>query len=111
MKKKLLKQWIRELRLKSRKQTQRALHRHDGSMCCLGVLCDIAVDDYWVWDDFTDSWRIAEGHSGFPAKAQLKQFGLDEETATHLVAMNDGHGKSFKEIADWLESELLPTAT
>ena len=78
--------------------------------CCLGVLCEELEPDGWcpsrprlegpAPDDgcFHSNWNGNSG--GIAANA-----GLAQATILELIHMNDG-GRSFQEIADWIEANL-----
>ena len=81
--------------------------------CCLGVLCDIVEPKKWAKHD-ANEWT--NGHNeggGFPREDLQKKLGLDkphsrssdETVAEKLAHMND-EGKSFKEIANWIEKRF-----
>lgn len=72
--------------------------RHD-TYCCLGVLCRVA--DIPIRPDGV---RWADGRD-IDFRDLLKRTGLthsEAEKVCHITTMNDS-GKSFKEIARWLE--------
>ncbi len=102
MKTKIKKELLKALRDPKTKQTTHALQRSDGSMCCLGVLCDIVVDDHWV---LAGEVYYLGDRSAFPSPGQLALAGLRNGEASHLASMND-EGKTFLEIADWIEENL-----
>ena len=56
MNKEIKAEWVKALRSGEYKQGGGALHRGD-HFCCLGVLCDIAIDDYWVLDELDRDWE------------------------------------------------------
>jgi hypothetical protein len=78
--------------------------------CCLGVLCDILSDES---DLFTKSYDPSKSHltkygdSFYELNFSQQDFlkiGLSE--IAPLVYMNDTDGKSFNEIADFIEETL-----
>ena len=76
-----------------------------GGFCCLGVLCDLAVKDGGA------AWDTKKGPSmieGEPPKHFLKFMGLDEEMVCELIHMNDVQGGNFAEIADVIETVIMP---
>ncbi len=95
--------WCKELRDPKRKQTVRALHRDDGTMCCLGVLCDIEMDDWWVLKG--DMYAVDDATANLPW-ALRDRIGLPEDAESCLVLMNDAANLTFPEIADWIEKNL-----
>jgi hypothetical protein len=122
--------WIQKLRSGEYPQTSNALNRAEPDRftgneapvgyCCLGVLCDIAVEDgMGFWADTTDGVRAFYFNgSGTPHRAFLSddiaewagiKLGPDEDTdydvVMDLMGMND-KGRSFDEIADHIEAVL-----
>lgn len=107
--------WIKALKSGQYEQTGDQLGAGDDkSFCCLGVLCDLAGRDggpQWgdklpnellrSSDDQTSGYL--EESDGLPPRYMTKFFGLHAKEVGKLARMND-NGKSFKQIADWLEA-------
>jgi len=93
--------WTTALRSGDYKQGQDAL-RMDGCFCCLGVLVDIyGIEKKEAWGS------EAMQNDGLPSKAVRLWSGLSQHIFVgRLAAMNDLEGKSFEEIADFIEEEL-----
>jgi hypothetical protein len=73
--------------------------------CCLGVLEDLAVKDGGhEWDTIEGPYSSDEE----PRVEVLDFMGLDDDMVYHLVAMNDNEGKTFAEIADEIEFNIMP---
>lgn len=66
-----------------------------GSMCCLGVLRD-AVPELRA---------LGSEELSFLNEAQAKLAGIDR-VQNDLATFNDGDGRSFAQIADWIETNL-----
>lgn len=95
--------WIAALRSGNYKQGRGRL-KHAGRYCCLGVLGDVMGCQFTrhiVFKDGIDVGDVGAYHSGFLSK----HVGLHLNQQSNLVCMNDG-GKSFDEIADWIEANL-----
>lgn len=90
--------WLEALRSGKYIQTKTALKRGNG-YCCLGVLCDVVEPDMWKGDTHRDVTSL-------PDLDLREHVGLDYEDATKLSEMNDTGGKSFSEIADYIEANL-----
>lgn len=107
MKKSLRDQWCKELRDPERKQAQGRLHLPDGSMCCLGVLMDIALE--WPWEPVMDAggnlFCYAKGGEAHHLGYENDHLGLPIDDEDTLMGMNDD-GKTFPEIADWIEKNV-----
>lgn len=76
-----------------------------GGFCCLGVLCDLAVKDGGAaWD----SKNGPISSYGEPPAYFLEFMGLDGDMVAELISMNDDQGMTFEEIADEIESLIMP---
>lgn len=95
--------WLEALRSGQYTQDTGALFTGRGH-CCLGVLCEVQgvtalrgedrrfyvfSDDDMLTDDIPLGWR-----------------GIGRPANTYLVHMNDYLGKSFLDIADWIDANL-----
>jgi len=112
------KKWLKALRSgKYEQTTYRLCEVEDGhfSYCCLGVLAEECIVGDWICHPH----RAGEGYSlevcrgktfvrgyGMLPPAALRQVGLDRHAAEELAALNDDEGKSFKQIANWIEKNL-----
>jgi hypothetical protein len=102
--------WVSALRSEKYKQAQGELRREDG-YCCLGVACDLADPNGWV--ENTNSvgvrrytYKYGEDKRGCDLPDNLVvMLDLSENTMDTLITMND-NGKSFTEIADFIENHL-----
>lgn len=103
MNKAMKKRWITALRSGEYKQARNMLHASDGSMCCLGVLCDIEIDDDW---EFRGCHYKIQGFMGGLPEALMIQSRLTAEDHSMLTVLNDPRHKSFDEIADFIEENL-----
>ncbi len=98
--------------------------------CCLGVACDILDKDIWdkellsyetsprkwvqqktsIYNHQTREYKydhhsIAVREMSMPPKEVWEKIGLSAGAASKLAGLNDG-GKSFREIANWIEQNL-----
>lgn len=111
--------WINALRSGGFSQTQQSLRDNLG-MCCLGVLCEVN-NVGWRYDEITDEWMTVNDSAGVPSVLDLGEdiieilmqdvMPTDEERKDgsimcELTWMNDRDGKTFGEIADWIEENL-----
>jgi hypothetical protein len=107
--------WVAKLRSGDYLQTKNVLQNEEG-YCCLGVLCEIAVEDGIAENDFYDGRRCYNttksisgdeetGYSTLP-QGLLYWAALTGRDSIHLARMNDQEGKNFHEIADYIELEL-----
>jgi len=117
--------WIDALESGKYRQTQGQLRdshydrgghvRH--SFCCLGVLCDLARKDGGPkWDSHTTEWYDELENQVFsPVDGELpldmRQFmGMSAAHETRLISMNDDGKASFKEIAKYIRTVVMPEA-
>jgi hypothetical protein len=99
------KRWIAALRSGEYKQGKHKLHRtEDGSYCCLGVACKISGVSNEVLSQYVYTGIIDTLYPGLIPKVIVK--GFINDVAHELANMNDKEGKSFSEIADYIESNL-----
>lgn len=96
--------WIDALRSGEYEQGKEMLHSISGYFCCLGVLCHINTPEEDV--QRTSSCFLYEDESAELNYEQQKEYGLLEKVCDRLMSMNDHDGKSFSDIADWIEKEL-----
>lgn len=89
--------WTKALRSGEYPQGQRLLYK-DGAYCCLGVLHRIAVGETppSAWSDKPAILKFID--DPLPG-------GGEGCAHTRLVAMNDA-GKTFAEIAEWIDANL-----
>ena len=94
-------EWAEELRTTDKEQGSHQLHNADfNTFCCLGVLCDMIDPNAWV----ADTW-----HGGLTTLPVA--YRPDWLLGRGGVAMdlNDDKGKSFVEIADWIDEGMPVT--
>jgi len=63
----------------------------------------------WELPDKKDCWRYySEGKRSYAVSEPPAEFDkiMDPLAYDQIMAMNDGMGKSFAEIADWVEKNL-----
>jgi hypothetical protein len=90
--------WLKALRSGKYEQAKGSLKK-DGGYCCLGVLRDVINPNSRAGDEY-----LCKTHSllvGLPHEGSSNEVG----TQYDLAAMNDA-GKSFKEIANYIEKRL-----
>lgn len=115
-------EWIKRLRSGDYAQTSGYLHIEEDAYktghCCLGVLCEIGVErgvvtrstpgTIDIFDDLGDHNGFSS-NSGFSSTLPYKfrdTVKIPNTKLLDLVEMNDSYGKSFDEIADYIESNL-----
>lgn len=126
MEKALKEKWFKALRSGQYKQTIGALKRQsengDCRYCCLGVLCDVSGEGKWVEGEWLENpllgARFCELGYTFVDATMTGTLSLEFttrhqiylDTRALLIAMNDHKGMSFKEIADWIETNIKEEA-
>lgn len=114
-------EWTAALRSGEYKQTNGFLHRR-GGFCCLGVACDLWNKETGKgeWKPFSDCrdfviqderYALEDRYSAFPPNEVTNWLGVPYTEGYRppsfltLANMNDS-GKTFLEIADWIEENL-----
>jgi hypothetical protein len=103
--------WLEDLRSGKFKQTEGTLKSTEGGYCCLGVLCESMgyqweegkTGDYVVAGEFDEQNEPLECNLN---NNILNRTGITTDEQGKLVSMNDSEGKSFLEIADYVEKHL-----
>lgn len=103
--------WVSALRSGKYGQITGDLYDGENGYCCLGVLCEIGMENPWARN--VDGERLAEDGGDFYANRNIFNIpigGSDETwSQARLAKMNDD-GASFAEIADYIE-KYADTAT
>lgn len=115
MKAELKAMWLEALRSGKYGQATKSLHDPDSNnYCCLGVLAHVVGISDTALDDCTSGFLIAQvggDHGLGPWKLDGDREYWPEMPESHtttqrkLAAQNDV-GKSFAEIADWIETNV-----
>ncbi len=105
--------WLLKLREEKmqKKQTDGQL-RHEGKFCCLGVLCStLQKTGDGKYLSKTDEFFIGEVNESVVLPDSLREsIFMTGTEQSRLIEMNDSDGKSFKEIADYVEKKIMPSA-
>ncbi len=97
----LKKKWVEALR--SGKYKQGILHlTYLGKYCCLGVLGKVCG----LSDEAMNGKKTFLGLDYFTEIPEVIRSLGRPSLSGKLINMNDANGKSFNEIADWIESNL-----
>jgi hypothetical protein len=111
--------WVLALRSGRYQQGEMALNQN-GKLCCLGVLCELYMDDHQYEREHLSVDRGRVGYYGnydLPMDPILNWAGLGTEfgelpgmpnegdtgKAPYLTDLNDGAGLTFDQIADVIE--------
>ncbi len=100
--------WLKALRSGKYKQGKGALHR-DGNFCCIGVECHLHGVSIKAMDKRPGNGGTKSSFDKIPKymDAINGKYGnsMSLPPVQVLIEMNDG-GKSFKQIANWIERNL-----
>lgn len=117
------KKWVDALRSGRYEQGTEVLHTASGRFCCLGVLCDIAVQEGIIPEPELDEaasrnrYRYGDNISQgaqLPPPEVVKWAGWQNECPNvedvekgwiELTVLNDDHGLTFTQIADIVEKQ------
>lgn len=112
-----LKLWVKALRSGEYKQTRKTLKgrptfgdRTGTGFCCLGVVCDLAAKDggaQWEPSPYGVGKKFYMGEDGNLPRAIGDFLGI-QPWVSELVDLNDDKKASFKEIADYIEKNIIP---
>lgn len=104
--------WIEALRSGKYEQGKSQLRTLNDKYCCLGILCTLRTDGEWKQWCEPDEDGLAEigcwefkGNSEWLDGSYLLEIGMTSEEESALADMNDS-GKTFAEIADYIEKNL-----
>jgi hypothetical protein len=91
------------------KQTQESLQDGQGH-CCLGVMCDVFAKETGstlrTFDDTGHIYGVSlNEHNDVQEWAGLQHCTGESQFKFSLVQLNDIEGKTFSEIADFIETE------
>lgn len=95
--------WVAALRSGKYRQGQDRL-RSESGFCCLGVLCDIKNPEGWRASPITGGWFHGREFM-FPDPCVSD---IPESIQNQVARLND-NGKSFLEIANWIEANVPVT--
>jgi hypothetical protein len=110
----LRRQWLRALRSGKYKQASGALRRRvtprSGKFgyCCLGVALDVLGGEWTkVHGEYScQVGRVNNESTVEMNEAVLERIGMTDSEQQVLIRMNDGDGRTFEQIADFVEENL-----
>jgi len=112
MDKRLVKTWIKNLRSGKYAQGRHSLYersrtffdgtKFEAAYCCLGVAC-IPV----AKKQKKSIKAVAKSAGKIEKQSLLSRLGLTADVQERLIDMNDYQGKSFKQIANYIEKHIL----
>lgn len=99
--------WSAALRSGEYPQATGRLKTDDG-YCCLGVECVLNGEEFVKGAD--GRWKTQSGLTGYWSDDEYREeAGVSWNVMADLVNMNDHGGKTFSEIADWIDAHDLET--
>jgi hypothetical protein len=111
MKSDIKERWVTALRSGEYKQTTGSLNNGRG-YCCLGVLCELLKDESDLFNKYTDD-GVLDNKSSFYGNEetslnnyQLDFVDLQAEQMDKLISLNDNYGRTFKELAYYIEKDF-----
>lgn len=104
----LKKKWVDALRSGEYKQGKIGLYNYESdAYCCLGVLCELAGFEKLPKEDVYAVYNVGGVVSSVGLSAPfIDRIEFPPHEEGRLISMNDSKGKSFSEIADYIESNL-----
>ncbi len=105
--------WVKALRSGRYKQAHKALRRpilldtgeSKIGYCCLGVACDLIDPSIWEPSKNPEGTNDSFDWGGVPSFSTRAFPFVTPPVSAQLAQMND-EGKTFSEIADWIEANL-----
>jgi hypothetical protein len=100
-------EWVRQLRSGKYRQGQHAL-AWVGRYCALGVYCEVVSSEADPARDHSEGGYedlMSDEPCGVPLSV-LARGRLHEADAWQIIDLNDTEGRSFRQIADWIERHL-----
>lgn len=105
-----LRNWVEVLHSGKYQQVSGVLRTKENRFCVWGVACDLVNPSLWDLQAGRSFYRYSS--DGFftkmfpPEEIYKDHFGLNEDETSILMDMNDA-GRSFSEIADYIEDHLI----
>lgn len=101
--------WIEALRSGKYKQHTQQL-RYKDNYCCLGVLLDVTKNEtngFWSANGLFNYKN--NNYAACISYPLITDIELDDKLQCKLIEMNDSEGKTFNQIADFLEKTIGET--
>jgi hypothetical protein len=96
-------QWIAALRSGKYKQGKHHLRPSSNTFCSLGVLCDLVDPSKW---EKRRGRFFTYGNELDTLYDMFEKIDFSYPNLNELFLMNDKKGKSFKQIANWIDKHL-----
>jgi len=96
--------WVKALTSGKYKQGRNLLRDGEDRYCCLGVLCDLVNPTAWTWEEDPKVYSHFQT-TEFPSDL-IRSVELNEGVAADLTLLNDTHGKTFYEIAEYIQEHV-----
>lgn len=111
----VMEKWIERLRSGKYKQGKTVLRFEDDTYCCLGVLCDLAVEAKVIPSPVLSDVKyggkkpyLYEGIRGVLSSTVAKWAGISSNPIMRTVLLSSANdkGTTFEEIADLIQGEV-----
>lgn len=100
-------EWVAKLRSGEYEQGRERLRSEGNQYCCLGVLCEVGVEDGMIEPPILMGENYSYNmNTGFLPDALVKEYGISAQETITLMGMNDEKNMSFSEIAQYIEQNL-----
>lgn len=109
MNKKIKARWLRALRSGKYRQGQKRLRNTNGTMCCLGVLCDVFDKTKWEKPSENDwiDWTYDGGNETCLPYHVRSKAGLSDEAQVDLMSLNDDHRpNAYRRVIAYIKENL-----
>lgn len=100
-------EWVAKLRSGKYEQGKGRLRSKGNQYCCLGVLCEIGVEDDMIGPPILADGEYSYNRNfAFLPNALVEEYGLSTQDTITLMGMNDEQNMSFSQIAQYIEQNL-----
>lgn len=108
-------EWVKRLRSGEYEQGKTYLRNKNNKYCCLGILCEMAVEEGAAESNLTnygdrECYEYAPHITASLPEGVQKWCGIDSDCGSYgpygLLTNDNDSGKSFKEIADIIEANF-----
>lgn len=109
LEKEFAEKWVKALRSGKYEQGEGYLENADGQYCCLGVACKISYPRARLLHKFfIDSKGQGRGYISKNLEKKMPELlrGTDANKFVEKVSQMNDDGKSFNQIADWIEKNV-----
>lgn len=100
-------EWVAKLRSGKYEQGRGRLRSKGNQYCCLGVLCEVAVEGGMIEPPTLTGEEYAyDRNTAFLPNALVEEYGISGQETITLMGLNDEKNMSFGQIAQYIEKNL-----